>query len=585
MSIYGFRGGPTYRPQTKESFWAAALDEPMNPVATFFDQAKGGALESFGLGTVARDVAIPKGNVTPQSNFADQVIAGVPGFGQSYLGIRNLVQSVINPPEPPMTETAYKASEYFRTDVPWDGAMTETRAAALADWYDAKKVREFYAEKQPIAAFFGNLTGQAMDPINYVPIAGPAVKAAAVARFGTVAGHVAAGALDAAANTAIFGAATAPARRQYGDDVSWQMIVSDVAMAALIGGAFGGAGGILAKRADGKAARLSQVANDNLSTLKATQESRIALNDAVAGLAEEGNVRLSPNAIDPIADMSRRANPAQSPDLFADIERPNLFTTTAVGRLVDGRALPVQDFETFVRNDVLAKAPELKARYDEAEAKFIAAQDRVAAIEEPINARTTADSVSLIDPASGERLRVVEQELAAKPSKVKRSALEQERDSIVESIGSEAVGKAESDFRIGPAKQAKNARKALTTARQNFSKVRREADTIAQGSLAINRAIYMPKTDTTAARPEPLPQGRAEAASAAPKPDTTKAMAETYRVDSSTGAFLEEPEIAQIEAEGRLTEEDRTAMSQSLDDFDNGAAYGEALKAAVGCLI
>jgi hypothetical protein len=399
-----------------------------------------------------------------------------------------------------LSEDQYKASPFYRKDIPYDPGMTSARASALASMNDAQKVREFYAQKRPFAAFLGSMAGQALDPINYVPVAGEAVKAAAIARAGNIAGHMMVGALDAAANTAIFGLGTAGARAQFGDDVSWQALVSQVATAGLIGSAFGGIAGALGRRVDAQA--LSE-AEQRLSTLKTTQEARIALNEGIDALSRGEDIKLSPNATDPMARVADQINPARSPDLFAPLDRQDLYSSTAVGRVIDARAPHVQDFETAMRSQVLTADPDLAARYQAAEAKFTAAQEKVAAIEEPLAARTQSDTVAMIDQPSADRLTAIESELAQKPNAKRVSALEAERNTIVESLGPDQLAKAENDFRIGPQKQAKQARSALASARQEFSKVRREADARAAKLDAVNTLRNKVAVDTTAARPEP----------------------------------------------------------------------------------
>ena len=73
--------------------------------------------------------------------------------------------------------------------------MTEERAAALAWQFDLRRARAFMSDKRawvgpfgikfPSAATFaGQFAGGLIDPVNYLPIFGPAARAAAVARFG-----------------------------------------------------------------------------------------------------------------------------------------------------------------------------------------------------------------------------------------------------------------------------------------------------------------------------------------------------------------------------------------------------------------
>lgn len=583
MSVYNFRSGPSVRPASNQEMFIAALDQPMGLGATFWDQAKGGVLESFGLGTAIRQMAIPEGVVDQEERRRqNMVLPLVNPLVQAYEVSRRIAQGQVNQDQTVMGEDQWRNSPYFRKDIPWDEAMTEDRAAALASWYDAKRVREYFASKRPITSFFGGLAGQAVDPINYIPIAGPGVRAANVARFGYVRGLAATSAIDAAANTAIFGIATREARRAYGDDVSWQALTSEIATAALIGSAFGTGLGLLGRR---RYAQSQQEIAERLSDLRTVQESRIALNEAIDGLANEGEVRLSPNATEPVARIVRENNPVRSPDLFASVDRQDLFSTTAMGRIVDTRPALVRDFEDAMRDDVFARAPELAQRYRAAEEKFNLAQEKVAEFEEAMAGRRMSDNVAAIDEASAERMRAIEDELAASPSRRRRADLEAERDLIVESLGADQLARIERDSRIGPEKQARNARKALSNARRDFARVQREVDAVAQGLSRVQMLRNNVAIDTSPPRPEPLPEGRQEAETAIAKPDNGRAMAEQYRVNPETGEFLEADLVEQLRTEGRLTDEDVAALEEADQAYETGAAYGEALKAAVGCLL
>jgi hypothetical protein len=303
VSVFGFDGGPTYRGATRQEMFESAMAQPMSVPWTLFDQAKGGALESFGLGTAIKDFTIPEGAPTTQSRIGDAFRLVNP-LTTGYEITRRTAQA-FREDSPVLSEDAYKSSPYFRDDIPWDAGMTQDRAAALAMGVDARKVREFYAAKRPIWSFVGNMAGQALDPINYVPVGGPAVKAAAVARAGRIGGAALAGALDAAGNTAIFSIATRDRRASYGDDVSWQATVSEIATAALIGGAFGAIGGAWGGRTDAKSRKTIE---DRLSTLKTTQEARIALNEAIGGLSRGEDLNLSPNATEPLARVAREVD-------------------------------------------------------------------------------------------------------------------------------------------------------------------------------------------------------------------------------------------------------------------------------------
>lgn len=598
MGVFAFRQGPSYRAATPDEQMTAALDMPMSLTSTLSEQFKGGILDSLGLGTTIREATLPEEapstpTVTTRGPNGELITlpdtpqmrrrATVQGFELQRETAQQL--DVRRRDVGALAEDKYKSSPYYREGVKWDAGMTEDRAAALAEAYDAKRVREYFATKRPITSFIGNLAGQAVDPINYIPIAGPAVKAANVARFGRVAGAAATGALDAAANTALASGATFDVRKSMGDDITWQSTITDIAMSALIGGAFGSIGGLIESRRAGKLAVAEAAARDRLSTLRNVQDARVALNSAIDGIARGGDVNLGANGADAAQRIANLSNPVWSPEAFASIDRNDLFSSTSVGRFIDNRAPLVQDFETAVRNQAFAGDAELATRYAAAEAKFKQAQDAVAAIEEPLAARTQIDSVSLIDPVAGQRLAEIETELAGNVPAKRRAALEAERDMITESIPAEAIAKAENDFRIGPTKQAKAARKSLATARQEYSKARAAVDTIAQRIRAENSVRYQASVDLSPARPEQPPMGRVEAETRIAKPETYKTISEQYRVNPDDGSFVEQADIEQIRKEGRITPEDDMELNEAQATFDNGLAFGEALKAAAACII
>lgn len=598
MGIYAFRPGPSYRAATPDEQMTAALDMPLSITSTLGEQFKGGILDSLGLGTTIRDLSLPEeapSTPTVTMKGPDGNVITLPDTPQ--MRRRATVQGIDLQRETQqqldqrrrdvgaLAEDQYKSSAYYRDGVKWDAGMTEDRAAALADAYDTKRVREYFATKRPITSFIGNLAGQAVDPINYIPIAGPAVKAANAARFGVIGGAALTGAIDAAANTAIASGLTYDARKSMGDDITWQSTITDIAMSALIGGAFGTIGGAVESRRAGKLAVAEKLANERLSTLRNVQDARIALNDAIGGIARGEDVSLGGNAAEAVQRIANQSNTAWSPETFASMDRQDLFSSTSVGRFIDNRSPLVQDFETNVRTQALTRDPILAARYAAAEEKFKQAQEAVAAIEEPLAGRGPIDSVALVDPASAERLRAIETELAGNVPAKRRAALEAERNIISESLPADAIAKAENDFRIGPTKQAKAARKALATARQEFSKARTAVDAISGRIVAENNVRYQASVDRTVPKPEPIPLGKIEAEARVGTPDNTKAMAEQYRVNPDDGSFIEQADIEQVRKEGRITPEDDMIMNEAQKAYDDGVAFGEALKAAAACLI
>lgn len=540
MSIYGFWQGPSYRPSTRDELFGAALEQPMSLGATFWDQAKGGVLESFGLGTAIRTLSLPPAAQTRRGRETDA----------EYQARQERVKGI--------TEEEYKASPYYRDGVPWDSGMTEDRAAALATMYDAKRVREYFAEKRPITAFFGNLAGQATDPINYIPVAGPSVKAAAVARMGVVKGVAATAALDAAANTAIAGLATRETRRSFGDDVSWQAMVSEIATAALLGTAFGTVGGLLERRAGLRADALRSEAEVKVNTLRATQEARIALNEAIGGLANDGEVRLGPNAVAPIERVARDVEIA-APARAIDLEVANPVA------IRDAKAtLEAYDYNIAAMQEAGVDIPRVMTDAPELDAARALQRQEIGAVTERIK---TLASEPEISNEFGPGLRRTEAAAT---------------DAPVFDAGMGSV-------RTIDAQRAEIARETARLARLQEFDARGKVEPSVLEQIRVGRQINTPRparsVDTSLARPEPPPAGRTEAEAKVAKPENYKALADQYRVDPEAGTFPEEAELRQLAQAGRLSDEDMAVLDDADAAFQDGVSYGEALKSVVGCLL
>lgn len=258
-----------------------AYETPMGFGQVMGDQLKQGILDSYGLGTAIRELSLP-----PLLNDAPQR-----GDTPENFATRQRVFE-----EKALDEEAYKASPYFRKEVPWERGMTEDRAAALAGMWDQKMIRGHFAEKQPIAAFMGQLFGQAFDPINYIPVFGPGMRTAAVAKAGSIGGRMAIAASEAAINTAAFSVLTSGIRDRFGDDTSFNSIMLEIATSALIGGAFGAGAGVLMRGQDARVRREVRKAVESLQTIATKQEAVALLNDATHGLATKGMPDISATA-------------------------------------------------------------------------------------------------------------------------------------------------------------------------------------------------------------------------------------------------------------------------------------------------
>lgn len=293
---------PTYsRPLDRIGRLQTMADMPFTLSTNLLEQAKQGALDSYGLGTVIREGMTPQGNTV-----ADATPSFVPNPAEALGRIAQNVGGMIrgDQAQPSLSKDEYEASDFYREGVPFEEGMTEDRAAALASFYDTKKVREYFGAKRPISTFLGQFVGQAFDPINYVPVFGPAAEVAATARFGSIAGRALVGASDAAINTAAFGVLTSGMRAEFGDDVSWQAMVNEIGMSALIGGAFGAVSPVIrsawsatvGRNRTARAREAEAKTASNLANIQNLKESNAVLNEAVGQLVDTGEVNLSPNS-------------------------------------------------------------------------------------------------------------------------------------------------------------------------------------------------------------------------------------------------------------------------------------------------
>ena len=298
----------TFKVSSPQDELAAAMSEPYvgkdmfdDPGLKYFTDA---VKSSFGIGTAIREAELPPiGFTATQPNRFETPDA----FAK-----RRAAALAENPP---LTMEQYKASPSFRDGLPWEPGLTEDRAAARANQYDDHQVTSFFAQKQPLSALFYNFLGSAVDPINYIPIFGEAASAAAAARLGSFGAHVLMGAANGAVSTAAFGALTADLRGKLGDDVSFNGMINEIAMSGLIGGVFGAGFWGLAKGARAIQARaLMAKATDGLQTVENVAKSRAVAEVAADMLANRGEVKLPPAAVEEVRGIQQAANQVTAPE-------------------------------------------------------------------------------------------------------------------------------------------------------------------------------------------------------------------------------------------------------------------------------
>jgi hypothetical protein len=491
-----------------------------------------------------------------------------------------------------ISEDEFKASPSYRVGVPYDTGMTAERQAALAEMYDIKKAREFYAGKRPITAFIGNLAGQATDPINYVPFLGPATKAAAVARFGRIGGTALVASADAAINTAVAAGATAGARARFGDDVSWETSVSQIATAALIGGAFGTVAGAMGRRADVRQDALVQEAEQRLATLRRTQESRVALNDAVQSLAIDGEVRLSPTSV---GIVQRTA---------ADVER------ISVRRELDAPS----DLGAYIDADTYRKR--LSAPYVAEDGAVIASSRLV-----PNEGVDVPVGTWRVDKFSGNYGKEIEQLREVRIDELALPELREGGKLDIEKLGDDEryaawikEGKEPPPIEVlrrddGSLRVADGHRRVLAAKLAGRATIKAwvsETVPIPSGRLDANGKpimtsltyeLAMKEKDRVRSAVASLGESAEPAvafgdegskAAAQIKPianDNAKAVAEQYGVNAETGDFVEAAELDALRNTGRLTEDEIRMLDEADQAKEAGDAFAEALKAAVGCML
>jgi hypothetical protein len=324
-----------------------AYDQPFKP--TFWDDTfslsfKNAVQHDFGIGSVIRDLRTPRGvpGVNNGLNVEDLLrtnpITG--SLVQGYEAARNVIGAQTT--GAPMTKNEYEQSPMFRKEVPWDPSMTTDRAAALADQADEAKVAQYWGEKRPLTALGAEFLGGAVDPINFVPLLGEETTAAAAVRVGSFAAHLLSSSANAAISTGAFGALTASVRKQYGDDVSFQGILNEVAMSAVIGGAFGlGMYGIAKGIGKGVNAMVKASAQRTInkmvkgsSSIENIAEARAMTELAADMLANRGEIDMPETMIASQEKINAQANVISAPERAALVETAHLATADQPGRTV-----------------------------------------------------------------------------------------------------------------------------------------------------------------------------------------------------------------------------------------------------------
>lgn len=255
----------------------------------------------------------------------DTVNLGMPGDAEEAAASAAAAPRPGEAGSPVMAEAEWKASPYARKGLEWDERMTPARAQALADIHDDNTYRRWLIEQSPnglrsVPGFLSQMVGGAPDPVNYLPIFGPAGRAAALARFGGVLGPNAAKILAPAAvqgAEAMIGTAAAEpflqsSLRSFGDDVGFADAVLDVAFAGAFGAGLGAAhGGWRAWRERGA-----------VLDVRAQEAAAAQLEESAAALARGDLPSLRPDSVTASTERLRAAIREVDADPVGDPYRP-----------------------------------------------------------------------------------------------------------------------------------------------------------------------------------------------------------------------------------------------------------------------
>jgi len=457
----------------------------------------------------------------------------------------------------PLSEDDYKSSPYFRKEIPYDDDMTQHRAAALAEFHDAKRAREHKLSKTPGWALktAGNITGQALDPINYIPILGPTARVAATVRLGAVGGRALVASADAAINTAIFGAFTAPLRILHGEPVTMERLMLEVATAAVIGSVFGGVGGALSNRR----------ASVSRTALAEVETSRQNLEDAVSSFVETGEIRVRPETLDRVREIADKQD-------FT----PRVLTDTAV-RAPEGA--PVEtNFDEFVRSVAAEADPKLAAAVKRTTTKLETAETKLDTAEARLATAEVA-AVRKKDPAAGDILETIDNRLKENIPARERTDLTRQRENILDTLGVR-----EADVKSGPLKAIRSAEKSVDKAKREAAGVRRDVDLKVEQQTALAKALRRPKTDGYVPPPDPAPPEASTALAKVKSGENTPAeVAEEVGVNPETGEFPEQDAYDILATQDRLSPEDVKDFERATEVVERTEVYANALRQAGLC--
>jgi hypothetical protein len=642
-SVLGaFRDGPQWDLMTDSNVLERARDLPVGYGEMFRNTVVESFVTSPGLGTAIREAGTPdrvpsRDVVVPQElETRDPLVPPTLGGEDGPVRFRPPAGTFLEDEEEAkqrraaagvLTKEEWQASPSFRDKIPYDPGMTADRASALASWYDASQARQAIIDKGP-GGFLGNaiwlggmLAGSLPDPVNYIPILGPEVRAAQIARFGRLGGSAAVSSADAALNTAIMSGLTAGTRQSFGDDVTWQSWLTDVAIGAAIGGAFGAA----TSRWEGW--QQSRAANE----IKAVVEARAALNDAMGDVLHGRPVEITPTVADAVEKAATRL---ESPT----IKRPDgatveesvrgsgkgqtdltLTVKNAKGDVV-GR-LDYAEFDGVPNIDMVSVSEgarrqgfgallvrELQARYPDTEINWGMLTEDGARLRDALPVKTIEDAdvvartnelTSLKEEYALMEQRIAEFEKIASPSPEDVARVQSQTDGMNNLY--DRISQVEKEIEGRPAAR----RIVLTEDSRRMDAVAARPDapdpsvTAAASSVGKRPAsaaaeFGMDKVSAPAKAAEPAAPAKQEVKvlrgedgriSGAEISKPAQDLADQFGIDSKSGDFPEMAEFEQLVAMGRVTPDEMADFAKATAIQEQTDAYARGLEAATICRV
>ena len=256
----------------------------------------------------------------------------------------------------PISREDWRYHPLWRENVEWDERMTEGRARSIARVYDENRYRRALMEArdpgafETVLGFGGQLLGSIPDPVNFVPIAGPLSRLARVGEAAADAGSLGArmlagtartldrpgvsgsalrGAVDAVGGNILAAPVVYGVQAQFGDEITFDRVVADLAIGALIGTGFGAVGGLFGR------------ARETMNQRAAVRIMDAAARDVAAGRSADLPAALVRRTVE---DAVVRSAPPEAAPLMGDGDAP----LSGLPRQPDGAPLDRDAFAAIV---------------------------------------------------------------------------------------------------------------------------------------------------------------------------------------------------------------------------------------------